>query len=192
MNRHLLPDEIDLLLDGEVGFGTTPLKAHVRSCELCRAEVEEARRLVRVLEHLPHFMPSAAFAGKVMARVQVFVPWHVTLVDSVHGWLPRSRPGQVLVATGLASVAAVFTLATLWLLSNLDSTLFAANLAITRLRGAVLGGLGDVVAGAFGEPTRAALSSGGGMALLAVGTLLIFLTALATRVVRALSTPRSR
>jgi hypothetical protein len=124
--------------------------------------------------------------------VQVFVPWHVTLIDTVHGWLPRSRPARVLVGSGLASVAGVLTLATLWLLSNLDSTLFAANLGLTRLRGAVLGGLGELIAGAFGEPTRAALSTGGAMGLLVAGTLLLFLTVLATHVVRALSTPRTR
>ena len=192
MDRHLLPDEIDQLLDGEVGFGSTPLKAHIRGCEHCRQELEEARKLVRVLEHLPHFSPSAAFTSRVMARVQVFDPWHVALLDTLRGWRPRSRPAQVLAASGLASVAAVFTLATLWLLSNLDSALFAGNLALTRLRGAVLGGLGDLVAGVLGEPARNALSAGGAMGLLVAGTLLLLLTALATRVVRALSTSRSR
>ena len=192
MDRHLLPDEIDLLLDGEVGFGTTPLKAHVRSCAHCRQELEEARTLMRVLEHLPHFSPSFAFSSRVMARVQVFVPWYVTLIDTMRGWMPRSRPAQVLAGTGLASVAAVFTLGTLWLLSNLDSALFAGNLAITRLRGALLGGVGDLVAGLLGEPARSALSSGGTMGLLIAGTVVLLLTALATRVVRALSTSRSR
>jgi hypothetical protein len=192
VDRHLLPDEIDLLLDGEVGFGTTPLKAHVRGCEHCRRELEEARKLVRVLEHLPHFAPAVAFASRVMARVQVFVPWHVTLLDTLRGWMPRSRPAQLLAGSGLASVAAVFTLATLWLLSNLDSALFAGNLALTRLRGAVLGGIGDTVAALLGEPARDALSSGGTMGLLAAATLLLLLTALATRVVRALSTSRTR
>jgi hypothetical protein len=192
VDRHLLPDEIDLLLDGEVGFGTTPLKAHVRSCAHCRAELEEARTLVRALEHLPHFAPSPVFARSVMARVQVFVPWHVTLLDTVRGWLPTSRPAQALVGTGLATVAAVMTLATLWLLSNLDAAIFAGNLALGRLRGAVLGGLGDLVAGLLGDPARSALDAGGMTGLLVAGTLFLVLAALATRVVRALSTPRSR
>ena len=50
MNRHLLPEEIDQLLDGEVGFGTTPLKQHVRTCAECRAELDSARVLVSQLE----------------------------------------------------------------------------------------------------------------------------------------------
>ena len=37
-HRHLLPDEIDLLLDDEVGFGVAPLKAHIRDCADCRAQ----------------------------------------------------------------------------------------------------------------------------------------------------------
>ena len=36
-HRHLLPAEIDLLLDEEVGFGVSPLRAHVQACADCRA-----------------------------------------------------------------------------------------------------------------------------------------------------------
>ena len=36
-HRHLRPDEIDLLLDGEDGFGVAPLRAHVESCSSCQA-----------------------------------------------------------------------------------------------------------------------------------------------------------
>ena len=41
MNRHLLPDEIDLLVDGEAGFGGAPLKAHVRGCAECAQLFDE-------------------------------------------------------------------------------------------------------------------------------------------------------
>lgn len=192
MNRHLLPDEIDQLLDGEVGFGATPLKSHVRSCEQCRAEVEEARRLVRVLEHLPHFAPSPLFSEQVLARVQVFVPWHVTLLDTVRGWMPQSRPARALAAVGTASVAAVMMVTTLWLVSNLDAVIYATSLALTRLRGAVVGAAGDLVGGLLGEPARSALTAGGALGLLALASVLLIVTFLATRVVRALSSPRIR
>src|SRR5439155_16090725 len=36
-HRHLLPEEIDLLLDGELGFAVSPFKAHVRDCAEVRA-----------------------------------------------------------------------------------------------------------------------------------------------------------
>ena len=88
MDRHLLPEEIDLLLDGEVGFGTAPLKAHARSCAECRAELEDARAVVRELEHLPHLSPSPLFTERIMAHVQVFVPWHVALLDTARQWMP--------------------------------------------------------------------------------------------------------
>ena len=66
-HRHLLPDEIDLLLDDdEVGFGVAPLKAHIRDCADCRARVDEARFVVEALEDIPHFAPSHRFADRVL------------------------------------------------------------------------------------------------------------------------------
>ncbi|HMI58475.1 MAG TPA: hypothetical protein VK511_10530, partial [Gemmatimonadaceae bacterium] len=105
MERHLLPEEIDLLLDGEVGFGTPPLKAHVRSCTVCSKELEGARALVRQLEHLPHIAPSPLFASRVMSRVQLFVPWHVALLDSVRGLIPQSRALRFATAGLFATIA---------------------------------------------------------------------------------------
>ena len=93
-HRHLLPDEIDLLLDDEVGFGVAPLKAHIRDCADCRAQVDEARFVVDALEDLPHFAPSHTFADRVMSQVPVFVPWHVAARDTVRRWLPTVAPGS--------------------------------------------------------------------------------------------------
>ena len=45
-HRHLLPNEIDLLLDGEVGFGVAPLRAHVDGCEDCQARLARSRKVV--------------------------------------------------------------------------------------------------------------------------------------------------
>ncbi|HEY9480323.1 MAG TPA: hypothetical protein VIP79_09540, partial [Gemmatimonadaceae bacterium] len=91
MNRHLLPEEIDQLLDGEVGFGTAPLKQHVRTCSECRAELDSARALVNRLEQLPRFAVPSRFTDEVMSRVQVFVPWHVALADSFRALAPTQR-----------------------------------------------------------------------------------------------------
>src|SRR5436305_4371278 len=114
-HRHLLPDEIDLLLDDEVGFGVAPLKAHIRDCADCRARVDEARFVVEALEDIPHFAPSHRFADRVLAQVPVFVPWHVTARDTVARWLPQSRPGRVAVAALVTSAASVFTVVLLWI-----------------------------------------------------------------------------
>src|SRR5579871_5571050 len=86
-HRHLLPDEIDQLLDGETGFGVAPLQAHLRDCEQCQAAFEEQREVVEALEHLPRLAPSPEFASRVMAQVQIYEPWHVAARDSVVAWV---------------------------------------------------------------------------------------------------------
>ena len=82
LDRHLRSDEIDLLLDGEEGFGVTPLRAHVRSCIQCRMDLDRAREVVLLLDGLPDFAPSTAFADKVMSQVQVFEPWHAAALNT--------------------------------------------------------------------------------------------------------------
>ncbi len=161
MNRHLLPDEIDLLLDDEVGFGVTPLKAHVRDCDHCRTQVDEARRFVGALEDLPHFAPSHTFADRVMSQVPVFVPWHVTARDTVAKWLPQSRSARIAVATLATSAASVLTLAILWIATQTDAVLLATGAAGDQLRSAVYNAGRDVLANLFGEQTFAMIQGFG-------------------------------
>ena len=187
MDRHLLPEEIDLLLDGEVGFGTAPLKAHVRSCAECSAELEDARALVRELEHLPHFSPSPLFTERVMAHVQVFVPWHVTLLDTVQGRMPRSRAGRALAGAGLGSFAVVLTVISLWLIARLDTVIFAVDLALDRIRTGTIGVLSDALTALLGD-TALQLVRSGGVAGLGLAVALLFLTAaVAARALRAVA-----
>src|SRR3569833_2772172 len=114
-HRHLLPDEIDLLLDDdEVGFGANPLKLHVRDCTECRSKVDEARFIVESLEDLPHFAPSHSFANRVMAQVPVFVPWHVSLRQTVAQYVPQSRSARLALGGLATAVASVLTIAILW------------------------------------------------------------------------------
>jgi hypothetical protein len=128
-HRHLLPDEIDLLLDDEVGFGVQPLKAHIRDCADCRAQVEEARTVVDALEDLPHFAPAHTFADRVMSQVPVFVPWHVAARDTVVRWLPQSRPARLAVAAMATSAASVLTVAILWIATQADVIALASGVA---------------------------------------------------------------
>jgi len=146
-HRHLLPDEIDLLLDDEVGFGVTPLRAHVAECADCHARVEESRAVVDILEDLPHFAPSHSFADKVMAQVPVFVPWHVTARATVAQYIPRSRPARVAVAALATSAASLLTLAILWITTQTDVLVVASGVA------------GDEVRGVFYDVGRAVLST---------------------------------
>jgi hypothetical protein len=170
-HRHLLPEEIDLLVDDEVGFGVSPLKAHVRDCADCRAKVDEARVVVEAIEHLPHFAPDHNFVDKVMAQVPVFVPWHVAARDSVRQWLPRSRPGRYLVLGAATSVASIITLALLWITTQTDVLVFATGIAGDRLRELVAQVGRGVIATVFGEQVFAAIQQTGtiGIAIVLVG-----------------------
>ncbi|MEP7085736.1 MAG: hypothetical protein ABI884_00255 [Gemmatimonadota bacterium] len=183
MERHLLPEEIDLLLDGEVGFGTPPLKAHVRSCAVCTKELEGARALVRQLEHLPHIAPSPLFAVRVMERVQLFVPWHVTLLDSVRGLIPQSRALRFAAAGMFASIAIVFTVVSAWVFTRIDAVMFTADLVLERVRNAALGALGSGISALFGEAARPLLA-GGAMGLVLAALLLVVTGAAAATMIR--------
>jgi hypothetical protein len=162
-HRHLLPEEIDLLVDQEVGFGVSPLKAHVRECADCRARVDEARFVVDAIEHLPHFAPNHDFVNKVMAQVPVFVPWHVAARDAVRQWLPQSRPARYAVLGAATSVASLITLAVLWIATQTDVLVFATGLAGDRLRDIVTQVGRGVIATVFGDQVFAAVQQLGTM-----------------------------
>ena len=122
MNRHLLPEEIDLLIDGEAGFGVAPLKAHVRQCADCQSELETAQAVATELDLLPHFAPAPLFADRVMQQVQVFEPWHVAAGDALRRLVPQSAPARVLAVgdslrTDIAGAAGV-DLASCWVLDG--------------------------------------------------------------------------
>jgi hypothetical protein len=183
VERHLLPEEIDLLLDGEVGFGTPPLKAHVRSCAACSNELEGARALVRQLEHLPHIAPSPLFANRVMTRVQLFVPWHVALADSVRGLVPQSRALRVATAGIFATIAFALTLVSVWAFSRIDAVMFTADLVLDRMRSAAFGAIASGVSALFGDAARPLLA-GGTLGLAAAALLLLVTGAAATAMIR--------
>jgi hypothetical protein len=180
-HRHLLPNEIDLLVDGEGGFGLAPLRAHVRDCAVCRAELEEAQQIADRLEELPHFAPRIGLADRVMVRVPVFVPWHVAARDALARWAPETRPLRVAAFTVGTVVASVLTIATLWLMTQGDLLALAAGLAGARIRDLVGEGARTLVAALFGEQFLVLLQQTGiiGAGLAALG----FLTAAAVAVV---------
>jgi hypothetical protein len=188
----LLPNEIDLLLDGEVGFGVTPLKAHVRRCAQCRAELEEARAVTAELESLPHLAPSSAFADRVMAQVQVFEPAHVAVANTARRWMPQSRPARVLAGAAAMSAALVLSISAVWLGTNLDSLLFVSDMAAQRGRGAVATGFGRVLADAFGQPAVDALATGGIVGVAIAVTLLVATVLVAVFGLRAAATASRR
>jgi anti-sigma factor RsiW len=172
-HRHLLPNEIDLLVDGEAGFGVAPLRAHVAECDQCRARLDDARIVVDALEALPHFAPDARLAERVMTQVPVFVPAHVAARDSVFRWLPQSRRTRSAAAILGTSVAGLLTLVMVWLASRGDSVVFATGLFADRVQTLVMGTARDLVLAVLGESAVAALQAAGtlGVTLLVVGFL---------------------
>ena len=192
-HRHLLPNEIDLLVDGEGGFGLAPLRAHVRECATCRAELEEARQIADALEELPHFAPSLGLAERVMAEVPVFVPWHVAARDAVVRWVPQSRPLRAAALVMGTAVASILTIATLWLVTQADLVALVAGLAGDQIRAVAGDAVRGLAAALFGDQFLVLVQQTGfiGAGLAALG----FLTAAAFAVLglRALaSSSRSR
>jgi hypothetical protein len=173
-HRHLLPEEFDLLLDDEVGFGVAPLREHAQECDQCRAQLEDARLVASALESLPHFAPSYTLANKVMAQVPVFVPWHVAARDSMVRWLPQSKPARVAAGGLMAVGGATLTGAALWLASRGDLVSFATEVAGSRLRGVATSALQQVVATLLGPSGLNTLQHGGmfGLGAIAAGFLL--------------------
>ena len=172
-HRHLLPNEIDLLVDGEAGFGVAPLRAHVAECDECRTRLEDALVVVDALEGLPHFAPDARLTERVMAQVPVFVPAHVAARDSVVRWLPKAGPARAAAAVLGTSIAGMLTLAMLWLASRGDAVVFATGLLTDRVQALFMGTARDVVVAMLGESAVAALQAAGtfGVTLLVLGFL---------------------
>jgi hypothetical protein len=191
-HRHLLPDEIDQLLDGEAGFGVAPLVAHVEACAKCRAELAEARQVVSALEHLPHLAPSPRFADRVMAQVQVFEPWHVSVLDTVKPWIPASRPARALAVAATSVFALVISITAVWMAVRLDAFLFFLDLAGQRARRAVFDAAGDVIASTFGGAAVDALKAGGMTAAIGITSFLALIVVSAFALRALVSTARRR
>jgi hypothetical protein len=178
-HRHLLPNEIDLLVDEETGFGVQPLREHVRDCTDCRARLEEARQVMAVLAEVPQFAPRVGLADRVMTRVPVFVPWHVAARDAVSQWVPASGPARALAATLVAVAGSLITGLTLWIATRGDLLAMVTGLVGEEARSAVTNVAGELVLALFGPqflnavqqvgPLGVALAAGG-FVLASIGT----------------------
>lgn len=173
-HRHLLPNEIDLLVDGEAGFGVAPLRAHILECDDCRERLADAGVVVAALEALPHFAPDSRLTDRVMAQVPVFVPAHVAARDGVQRWLTHSSAARVAAVAVAGSVAAALTLGMIWLALQGDAVVFITGLLGDRMRLAVVSAARDLAVALFGDSALAALQGLGavGASLLLFGFLL--------------------
>ncbi len=180
---HLLPNEIDLLVDGESGFGVAPLRAHLAECDDCRARFETLRDVTGTIESLPHFTPNLRFSDRVMKKVQVIEPWHVALVDTARRFVPSSAPMRIVAGAGVAGIGLLVSGSAVWLAFRADLATWAFNVAVDSNRDALFARAGEVAAKTLGSDGATALTSGGPpilalsaavLAVVAVGAILGF------------------
>ena len=186
-HRHLLTNEIDLLLDGEAGFGVAPLRAHVDGCAECRARLDEARVVADALEHLPHFTPRTGFADRVLTHVQIVEPWHVAALDAARRLVPESRPLRVLVlaTAGVSSLAISASAA--WIVLSADVTWGSATVLTGRVRDAVMYGIQQGLESVVGAGAAATLRASGSLAVASAGIALVMAVGAAAFGFRALA-----
>jgi hypothetical protein len=193
-HRHLLPNEFDLLLDEESGFGVQPLRDHVRGCADCSARLAEAKALVAALDELPLMSPRLGMADRVMAHVPVFVPWHVAARDSVTRWLPTSPATRALAASLIAVFGSVLTGLTLWVATRGDVLAMFTGLLGEGVRNTASQAAGDLIVALFGPQLAAAVQQVGplGVALAGGGFLIAsFGTVFGLRLIATSSRARS-
>lgn len=190
---HLLPDDIELLVDHEESPRTALLRGHLAECDDCRLEFELAESVGRMLDRLPHEAPAPGFSGRVMAQVQVFEPWHVALVDTLRRVIPASTPVRVVATAGAAAMALTLTAMAVWAALRPDLVLYAARLAIARVETALVTAGGTLVSDLFGDAALNAVREGGaGMLAAGLALVLMAFAAAAFGLRRLIATARHR
>lgn len=188
MNRHLLPDEIDLLLDGEEGFGVAPLRTHLDGCSDCRKRFDSLAIVVTQLESVTHHLPAPRFADRVMKQVQVFEPWHVSIWDTLGRFWPKSPTARLAVGTVAGVMGITASVAAVWIGRRADAVLFLANLVAEKTRAGVVGAASQSVQALFGTEAAQSLAQGNALALAGVvgaGVIAVGVVALGLKAVTA-------
>jgi hypothetical protein len=169
-DRHLRSDEIELLLDGEEGFGVAPLRAHVHACLPCRQALADARELMVALDALPDFAPSPHFADRVMSQVQVFEPWHAAAARTIEQVVPVRRPARIAAGLGAAIAAGLATAGATWVVARADMAVLLTLIGAEGVRDQIVAATNDVAATVLGQPGLEVMRSGTPeMAAVAVG-----------------------
>jgi hypothetical protein len=193
-HRHLLPNEIDLLVDEESGFGVQPLREHVRGCPDCRARLTDAKEVVAALSEVPLLAPRLGLSDRVMSQVPVFVPWHVAARDAMIQWVPTTPAARVLAASLMAVVGSLVTGLTLWIATRGDMLAVFTGLVGEEARNTVTSVGGDLVVALFGPQVVSAIQQVGPLSIaLAAGGFVVasVATVLGLRLIATSSRARS-
>lgn len=172
-HRHLLSNEIDLLLDGEAGFGVAPLRAHVDECADCRARLDEARLVADALERLPHLAPRTGFADRVLSRVQIVEPWHVAALNSARRFVPESRPLRAVALATVGVTSVVISASAVWIALSANLTVGSATVITGRVRTALVALVQQGLEAVLGANAAQTLQASGSVALAAAGVALL-------------------
>jgi anti-sigma factor RsiW len=139
---HPTGDRLEAFVEGSLDQAElVVVESHLLGCTHCQAQVEEWRALFSALAGLPQLEPSAGFADRVMAGVNVVqqvkrrAAWEgvwssvsrqaAAAASAAGGMLPKSTFGWSL-ATGLLALPIVVSAALLaWLTSSTNLTLQA-------------------------------------------------------------------
>ncbi len=157
---HLLPDQIDLLVDGDAGPDVTALRSHLDGCEPCRARYDAARRSAEAVEALPHFTPRLPFADQIMSKVERREPWHETVAARATRLVPPRGPLRLVSMLGAGVGALGISAVAFWMLLRWDLTAWLVNLGIEQGRRVAVAGVSGFAAEALGAPASAALARG--------------------------------
>jgi hypothetical protein len=160
-HRHLLPDEFEDILDGDVGEASAALRDHLDGCAECRAELTKRSELSRALDQMAHLGPAPLFSYRVMSQVQVFEPWHVTLRDTVRRLIPRTPAARWIAGVTAVAVASIITMAGIWAALNFESAWLFAEVGVKRARTAFLSSVRSVLESAFGRDALTAIEGSG-------------------------------
>jgi len=119
----------------------TAVSSHVDSCPRCTAEVREWRAVFAARGSLPGLAPSAGFANRVMAGVELPQPWVVRVLELLRRLVPTTTKGWAVATAFLALPVLAGTGALVWLTSQ---------------PGVTVQGLWTMTAGVLGEGLGAA------------------------------------
>ena len=112
---HLTPDDLDAWLAGALAPAA---QAHLTGCPACQERAETEREVVALLEALPLMSPAADFSDRVMARLAVAQPLHVSTLTLLRRRALASRRSMAVAAGLLVLVAASMAASVVWTLGH--------------------------------------------------------------------------
>ena len=144
-----------------------PLRKHVDDCVECGTPFDALARVVVQLEGLPHLRPAPLFADRLMARVEVYQPWHVAARDFLGRLIPESSAGRVLMGGVGTAAAAGVTAGLVWIGHRADAVIFVGNYGLQRARTGLAASLVDATSSLLGSGAANSLLNGGPLVLAA-------------------------